>query len=417
VIQRPYTVVLIVPTGVGATIGGYAGDALPVAKAIAQVSDRLITHPNVLNGAQLYWNLPNALYVEGYALDKFASGCWGLRPVHQNRVGLILDRGIEPDLRLRHLQVADAARATLGLNLTDYVVTDAPLNVELRTSESGASWGTIGNPGSLLRSAEVLIGQAKADAIAVVARFPDDLGSEALQAYRHGQGVDPLAGAEAVISHLIVRTFQVPCAHAPALMPLPLDPDLSPRSAAEELGYTFLPCVLVGLSRAPQFVESQKANVVGAGLGSNAADNAVIQHLLNPPLQKSNSRFPIPNSQFPIPNSQFPAQTQNVTSLPGDIWASEVDAVVVPATACGGSALLSLSSQSRTQIIAVEENKTSMQVPPEHLGIKSIRVNSYLEALGVLVAHRAGISADALSPSLSSLHCLSVRGKSASRST
>jgi hypothetical protein len=389
VIQRPYTVVLIVPTGVGAAIGGYAGDALPVAKAIAQVCDRLITHPNVLNGAQLYWNLPNAFYVEGYALDKFASGCWGLRPVHQNRVGLILDQGIEPDLRLRHLQVADAARATLGLNLTDYVVTDAPLNVELRTSESGASWGTIGNSGSLLRAAEILIQQAKADAIAVVARFPDDLGSEALQAYRHGQGVDPLAGAEAVISHLIVRTFQVPCAHAPALMPLPLDPNLSPRSAAEELGYTFLPCVLVGLSRAPQFIESQKSKV-----------------------KSQNS-----NSQFPIPNSQFPAQTQNVTSLPGDIWASEVDAVVIPATACGGSALLSLSSQPRTQIIAVEENKTSMQVPPEHLGIKSIRVNSYLEALGVLVAHRAGISADALSPCLSSLHCLSVRGKSASRST
>ena len=381
-IQRPYTVVLIVPTGVGAAIGGYAGDALPVAKAIAQVSDRLITHPNVLNGAQLYWNLPNALYVEGYALDKFASGCWGLRPVHQNRVGLILDQGIEPDLRLRHLQVADAARATLGLNLTDYVVTDAPLNVELRTSESGASWGTIGNSGSLLRSAEVLIGQAKADAIAVVARFPDDLGSEALQAYRHGQGVDPLAGAEAVISHLIVRTFQVPCAHAPALMPLPLDPNLSPRSAAEELGYTFLPCVLVGLSRAPQFVESQKAKG-----------------------KRQKAKF------------QLPTETQNVTSLPGDIWASEVDAVVIPATACGGSALLSLSSQPRTQIIAVEENKTSMQVPPEHLGIKSIRVNSYLEALGVLVAHRAGISADALSSSLSSLHCLSVRGKSASRST
>ncbi|WP_390465331.1 DUF3326 domain-containing protein [Allocoleopsis franciscana] len=373
--QRPYTVVLIIPTGVGAAIGGYAGDALPVARAISAICDRLITHPNVLNGAQLYWNLPNALYVEGYALDKFASGCIGLQPVHQNRVGLILDQGIEPELRLRHLQVADAARATLGLNLTDYVVTDAPLNVELRTAASGASWGTIGNPDSLLRSAEVLIEQAKADAIAVVARFPDDLGSEALQAYRHGQGVDPLAGAEAVISHLIVRTFQVPCAHAPALMPLPLDPDLSPRSAAEELGYTFLPCVLVGLSRAPQFVERQN------------------------------------------PNPNFLVQTQNFTSLPGDIWASDVDAVVVPASACGGSALLSLSRQSRTQIIAVEENQTSMQVSPEDLGIQAIRVNSYLEALGVLVAHRAGISAEALSPSLSSLHCLSVRGKPASGST
>lgn len=359
--QRPYTVVLIIPTGIGASIGGYAGDALPVARAIAQICDRLITHPNVLNGAQLYWNLPNALYVEGYGLDKFASGCWGLRPVHQNRVGLLLDQGIEPDLRLRHIQAADATRATLGLNLTDYVVTDAPLNVELRTAPSGASWGTIGNPGSLLRAAEVLIQQAKADAIAVVARFPDDPGTDALQAYRHGQGVDPLAGAEAVISHLIVRTFQVPCAHAPALSPLPLDPDLSPRSAAEELGYTFLPCVLVGLSRAPQLV----------------------------------------------------VKTQNFTFLSGDIWAADVDAVVVPATACGGSALLSLG-QSHCQIIAVEENQTSMQVSPEPLGIKAIRVHSYLEALGVLVAHRAGISANALSPSLSSLHRLSVSGKTAS---
>ena len=352
--QRSYTVVLIVPTGIGASIGGYAGDALPVARAIAAVSDRLITHPNVLNGAQLYWPLDNTFYVEGYGLDKFASSCWGLRPVRQNRVGLILDRGIEPELRLRHLQAADATRATLGLNLTDYALTDAPLEVELRAAPSGASWGTIGNPGSLLRTAQRLISQGRAEAIAVVARFPDDIDSHALQDYRRGWGVDPLAGAEAVISHLIVRTFQIPAAHAPALMPLPLDPDLSPRAAAEELGYTFLPCVLVGLSRAPQFVIGR----------------------------------------------------QNSVPLPEDIWAEQVDAAVVPATACGGSAILSLS-HLKAQIIAVEENRTQMQVPPEPLGIKAIRVNSYLEALGVLVAHRAGISPDALRPSVSSVHCLS----------
>ncbi|MGL5876897.1 MAG: DUF3326 domain-containing protein, partial [Xenococcaceae cyanobacterium] len=250
-LQPPYTVVLIVPTGVGASIGGYAGDALPVARAIASVCDRLITHPNVLNGAQLYWNLPNALYVEGYGLDKFAKSEWGLQPVHQNRIGIVFDRAIEPELRLRHLQAADATRATLGLNLTDYVLTDAPLEVELKTAASGASWGTIGNPDSLLRAAEVLIKQAKAEAIAVVARFPDDPESLALVDYRHGSGVDPLAGAEAVISHLIVRQFGIPCAHAPALETLPLDVNLSPRAAAEEIGYTFLPCVLVGLSRAP----------------------------------------------------------------------------------------------------------------------------------------------------------------------
>lgn len=348
-LTRPYTVVVIVPTGVGAAIGGYAGDALPVVRAIAQVADRVITHPNVLNGASLYWSMPNVSYVEGYGLDQFAAGQWGLRPVHRNRIGLLLDQGIEPELRDRHLQVADAARATLGLEIADYVVTDAPLEVELRTAASGATWGTIRQPDSLLRGAETLVQQLGVEAIAVVARFPDDQDSAALMDYRQGKGVDPLAGAEAVISHLIVRQFQVPCAHAPALAPLPLDPTISPRSAAEELGYTFLPCVLAGLSRAPHFIP------------------------------------------------QSPPQPQ-VT----DIWAEQVDAILVPATACGGSAVLSFA-QSATPLITVQENTTRMQVPAEALGLEAIAVSSYLEAIGVLAAHRAGISPTALTTKLAGL--------------
>ncbi|WP_460202219.1 DUF3326 domain-containing protein [Scytonema sp. NUACC21] len=360
--MHPYTSILIVPTGVGAAIGGYAGDALPVARAIARVCDRLITHPNVLNGATLYWNLPNALYVEGYGLDKFAAGDWGLRPVHQNRIGLLLDRGIEPELRWRHLQAADAARATLGLSLTDYVISDAPLNVELQMSSSGASWGTIGNPDSLLRAASALITKAGAEAIAVVARFPDNIDEETDKNYRQGKGVDPIAGAEAVISHLIVRTFQIPCAHSPAFSPPPLDPNLSPRSAAEELGYTFLPSVLVGLSRAPQFIV--RANHQLTELSTH-------------------------------PHDQL-----------GDIWVNQVDSAIVPAAACGSSALLSLSHNKRCQIVTVEENQTQIQVRPQPLGIKSIEVNSYLEAVGVLVAHQAGINPSALSSKISRLRSL-----------
>jgi hypothetical protein len=149
---------------------------------------------------------------------------------------------------------------------------------------------------------------------------------------------------------LVVRQFRVPCAHAPALLPLPIDPDLSPRSAAEELGFTFLPCVLVGLSRAPQIVTNK--------------------------------------------------------SLSNDIWSPQVNAVIIPADACGGSAVLSFS-QSNTKIITVSENRTRMQVPPEAVGIKAIAVNSYLEALGVIVCDRAGIDPAALSASISSLHQLS----------
>ncbi|MGD1905304.1 MAG: DUF3326 domain-containing protein [Leptolyngbyaceae cyanobacterium] len=341
--KRPYTAVLIVPTGIGAAVGGYAGDALPVARAIAEVVDTLITHPNVLNGAQLYWPMPNALYVEGYGLDQFAAGSWGLSPVHRNRIGLLLDQAIEPDLRWRHLQAADAVRATLGLDLADYVITDEPVGVELRQAPSGATWGTVQRPGTLLRGAEKLL-QAGAEAIAVVARFPDETDEVALQNYRQGQGVDPLAGAEAVISHLIVRQFQVPCAHAPALSPLPLDPALSPKSAAEEIGHTFLPCVLAGLSRAPKFVEPT-------------------------------------------------AKTAHT------IWADQVDAAIVPASACGGSGVLHFG-QNSTQIIAVEENTTTLNVTPELLGINAIRVRSYLAAIGVMAAHKAGVNARALSSHL-----------------
>ena len=388
--RRPLTVVLIVPTGVGASIGGFAGDALPVARAIAQISDTLITHPNVLNGAQLYWPIPNALYVEGYALDKFAAGCWGLQPVHQNRIGLILDAGIEPDLQLRHLQAVDAARATLGLNITDWVLTDRPLQVELRISESGASWGTIGNPDSLLRAAEKLIQQARVEAIAVVARFPDDEGSLALENYRRGKGVDPLAGAEAVISHLVVRTFKIPCAHAPALSALPLDPHLSPRSAAEEIGYTFLPCVLAGLGKAPQFVTPTvgQASCLSQVLGGQDARTQILGGQDAHPTRE----------KFYANRRDFQSQ---------DLWADRVDAVVIPATACGGSAIVSLSGRSSVQIIAVGDNKTQMQATPEKLGIKALQVNSYLEAIGVLVALRAGISPASLGAAISSLRCLS----------
>jgi hypothetical protein len=62
------------------------------------------------------------------------------------------------------------------------------------------------------------------------------------------QGVDLLAGVEAIISHLVVKEFKIPSAHAPAVLPPPLSPLVCPRSAAEEVyvyrcvttsGYTY----------------------------------------------------------------------------------------------------------------------------------------------------------------------------------
>ena len=110
----------------------------------------------------------------------------------------------------------------------------------------------------------------------MVARFPEDPGSEALAAYRQGSGVDALAGAEAVISHLLSQELGLPCAHAPALSPLPLDPDLDPRAAGEELGYTFLACVLVGLNRAPDLLPAGQARAGDLQVDAHALGLAVL---------------------------------------------------------------------------------------------------------------------------------------------
>ena len=45
------------------------------------------------------------------------------------QVGLVLDAGIEEELQVRQLQVVDVARASLGLPIMEYIVTDTPLKV------------------------------------------------------------------------------------------------------------------------------------------------------------------------------------------------------------------------------------------------------------------------------------------------
>ncbi|KAF7020626.1 hypothetical protein CFC21_033700 [Triticum aestivum] len=344
--RRPYTSVLVVPTGVGAAVGGFAGDALPVARALAAVSDCVISHPNVLNAAMLYWPMPNTLYVEGYALDRFAEGAWALQPVHQNKVGLVLDSGIEEELQLRHLQVADAARASLGLPVVEYTVTDAPLEIKTWFDpKCGKSTGSVGNSDSLLRAVDALVNHAGVNAVAVVARFPDD-DPEDSDCYREGKGVDLLAGVEAISSHLIVKEFKIPAAHAPAVLSPPLSPSVSPRSAAEEIGYTFLPCVLAGLSSAPQYVTRRQG-----------------------------------------------------TSDSGCIVANDVDSVILPRDACGGDGALAFSRTARKNkplIITVQENETVLDDTPDKFSIDALNVQNYWEAIGVIAAHKAGINPNAL---------------------
>jgi hypothetical protein len=85
------------------------------------------------------------------------------------------------------------------------------------------------------------------------------------------------------------------------------------------------------------------------------------------------------------------------------IWGHDVDAVIVPESACGGSGLIGFARSAHTKIITVSENPTRMAVPPQTLGIKAIAVRSYLEAIGVITVDRSGMSLDSFYPQIDRL--------------
>ena len=353
--SAPLPSLLLIPSGIGCEVGGYAGDAIPSARLLAAASGCLITHPNVMNGASLFWNDDRIQYVEGFSIDKFVSGDILLRPVRSQRIGVLFDAGIEEGLRQRHLHTIDACRASLGLDIGPVITTDSPLQISFRTSSSGSSWGEIAAPDSLLRAGEDLKAEG-ASAIAVVTKFPEILGNIELDAYRQGKGVDVIAGAEAVISHLLVKHLCMPCAHAPALSSLPLEIGLDPRAAGEELGHTFLSCVLVGLSRAPDILPVTQEHFLGN-------------------LQAS-----------------------------GDLHVDQLGAVVVPDGALGGEAIL--ACLERDVPLIVVSNPNVLSVNSQALNIENtefsnrkfsvLQAANYPEAAGLILLLREGINVDSL---------------------
>ena len=345
--------IFIVPTGIGCEIGGFAGDALPTAKLLASASGCLITHPNVMNGGALSEKDANIFYVEGYSLDRFARGEIGLKSVKEQKIGIIFDSAIEHEMLLRHLQVADACVATLGIKVESYILTKKPLGIAFDSKSSRISGGVIENPDTLIQAGKCLIENGMT-AIAIVAKFPENLDSQETNTYREGKGVDPISGVEAVISHLISKFLKVPCAHAPALKPIELNKKLDPRAAAEEIGYTFLPSVLIGLSNAPDLVV-------------------------------------------------LPNKNKQITLHP-----DQLESIVVPSGALGGEAVLACAERG-LNIISVK-NQNTLKVTNQFLNYPNlIEVNNYAEAAGIILSIKKGINLRSIKRPLKKIRKISFK--------
>ena len=237
----------IVPTGVGASIGGYAGDASGHARKFAEFS-QLIVNPNVVNAACFSGITENMLYVEGYALDEFFRGNISLQPSVNNKVGVILDKSISPEVLNIHMNTINAVKMVYDIDVI-YEVTKSPVEVEFFVDNAGISTGKVKNIENLLPTAKSLLSQG-AQAIAVVCKFDDDNGNTN---YENGIGVDPIGGVEAIISHYLSSELCIPVAHAPAFDDFSISTNVvNPKASAEYITPTFLPCILIALNIAPK---------------------------------------------------------------------------------------------------------------------------------------------------------------------
>lgn len=238
----------IVPTGVGANIGGFAGDASPYAREVAKKCT-LIVNPNVVNAGGFSGINENMLYVEGYSLDEFFKGNLSLKPSDNNKIGIIFDKGIPQHILNVHINTMNAVKAVYGLDIPYWAITDEPVGVKFELENSGISTGRVSNPKTLLSCAEKLLSQG-AEALAIVCMFENP--TEENPDYQNGEGVDPVGGVEAIISHYISKKLVVPCAHSPAFDDLEISTELiDAKSASEYITPTFLPCILLGLNQAP----------------------------------------------------------------------------------------------------------------------------------------------------------------------
>ena len=238
-----FTTVLLVPTGIGAEIGGHAGDAAPVAQLLGQVSDRIVLHPNVVNASDINEMPENALYVEGSVICRLLMGTAGLQSVRQNRVLVVIDAHEDSFFVSAAVNTVSGARASYGLSCPEVICLDPPVKLRARFAPSGRAAGRVEDLAGLFRCLDDRKGQYDAVAVSSVIDVPHEFHLGYFEA--KGDMVNPWGGVEAMLTHALSSFFNVPTAHSPMFESQEvanLDPGIvDPRMAAEAVSLTTAP--------------------------------------------------------------------------------------------------------------------------------------------------------------------------------
>lgn len=253
-----FTAVAIIPTGISASVGGDSGDGQAAMRLLSSSCDRLILHPNSVNGADIAEITDNMLYVEGSTLTRLMMGAIGLLPSRGNRILLLVDRLLVKDKGYEDLAVNAASAARLGLGAKiDVAFIDKPPRAEAYVNENGVALGTIDN----ISGWHNVIGKYINDYDAFAVHSIIDVEKEKAKTYFMGEKLtNPWGGIEAMMTHSLSLLNNKPIAHAP----LPNSNEFSdvsmmcgvvnPLKASEVVSKVFLHCVLKGLHKSPAII-------------------------------------------------------------------------------------------------------------------------------------------------------------------
>lgn len=336
---KSFIAVLLIPTGIGAELGGHCGDGNALARFIASACDTLITHPNVVNASDINEMTENTLYVEGSILTRLLMGQIGLERARSNRILMLMDKHSDKFFNDEIVNAVSSARITLGIDCDVLALKDT---IESKSvySKSGRAAGEIRHLEKLFNIVKEHKDNYDAFGLSTFIKVPPDYHKKYFQ--ENEEMVNPWGGVEAMLTHSLAEIFDMPCAHSPMITSRDIEifdcGIVDPRKAPETASITYLYCILKGLHKAPR-----------------------------------------------------------ITSPDKGINAENISCMIIPDKCVGLPTLACL--EQRIPVIAVRENKNKMKNNLTDLPFeegKLFIVDNYLEAVGAMHALKAGVSIESV---------------------
>lgn len=342
--SKPFVAVSIIPTGVRAEIGGFAGDATPSTNLLASACDYLVTNPNAVTASDIYFAQDNVLYLEGNLICQLLLGNIGVIPEKRKNIAAIVEKPEDERFLNNVINALNGLRAVGGINIDPVVVTRGRIETECTYSQYGNASGEFNGIEELMKGLDV-VENSSATAVALVTTLQVE--DKVRQAYYRGESIpNPWGGAEAIMTHTTTNFYPFTAAHAPLLLEWEhtgFGKLVDPRDGAELISSAYVCSPLNGLINSPRPVK------------------------FDTPIAPGETRISVEN----------------------------ISAVVMPETTVGNIPFFASLDQG-VPVILVKDNTTKYDITPERLGIetqgrKIYRVNSYMEASGLLLALRNGI--------------------------